>query len=160
MAVDTTLDGVAAELLALLDARVQGLLGTVQQPLRVGIDASHRKSARGVRHPPVERHAHVDGDDVAVAQAVGARNAVHDHRVGRRADRARKAAVALEGGLAALRADEALGGQVEVLRRDARTRLAAQHRQAARQHTTGVGHLLDLLGGLAEDHRSSLPADR
>ena len=56
----------------------------------------------------------------------GPGDAVHDHRVGRRADRAREAVVALERRLGAVRADELLGGVVELGGRDARARLAAR----------------------------------
>ena len=47
-------------------------------------------------------------------ELVGPGDPVHDHRVGRGADRAREAAVALEGGLGALGADELLRRGVEL----------------------------------------------
>src|SRR5205823_6108440 len=68
--------------------------------------------------------------------------------------RARKAAVALERGLAVLRADEPLGRLVELPRGHARARLVAQHRQAARQDAARGRDPLDLLGRLADDHRA------
>ena len=67
---------------------------------RVGIDRPDRDRDRRVGDPAVLDHADVDREDVAALQLVGAGDAVDDHRVRRGADRAREAAVALEGRLA------------------------------------------------------------
>ena len=88
-------------------------------------------------------------------ELVGAGDPVDDHRVGRRADRAREAAVALERRLGALRADELLGRLVEVLRGHALADLALEQLQRADQDRPGRGHLVDLLGRLLDDHSSS-----
>jgi len=71
---------------------------------------------------------------------------VNDHRVRAGADRAREAAVALEGGLGALGADELLGGLVERRGRDTGAGLRLEQPQAAREDLAGGGDAVDLLG--------------
>src|SRR6185437_5393392 len=106
--------------------------------------------------PSVERHAHVDRDDVARLQAVGAWDAVHDHRVRRGADRPWEAAVALERRHRPARADEALGDLVELLCADAGGDARLELLERRHQDRAGARHLLDLLGGLLDDHPGSL----
>jgi hypothetical protein len=107
-----------------------------------------------VGDPAVLHHADVDRDDVPPLERVLAGDAVDDHRVGRRADRTREAAVSLEGGLAALGADEPLGGLVELQRGDARADLPADQAHRAYQDVTGRRHPVDLLRCLLDDcHR-------
>ncbi len=77
---------------------------------------------------------------------------MHDHLVGRRAERAREAAVALERRRRTLRADVALGRRVEVVRRDARADLALHQPQRADEDRAGRGHRVDLRGSLLDDH--------
>jgi hypothetical protein len=146
---------------ALLDALEQRLARGGEQALRDGRDVPDRDRDRRVRDPAVENHADVDREDVAAAQLVGARDPVDDHRVRRRADRAGEAAVSEEGGLAALRADEALGGLVELEGGHAGAHLPPEHRQRARQHAPGGADLIDLLGCLPDDHgKPSVPGRR
>src|SRR6202035_4487357 len=99
---------------ALGDAGVQGLLGRAQQVLGLLADLIDRERPPGVVDPAVECLTDVHGADVTALEPVGAGDPVDDHRVGRGADRAGKAAIALEGGDRAPRADEALGGAVEL----------------------------------------------
>ena len=92
--------------------------------------------------------------------SVRAGDAVDDQRVRRRADRAGEAAVALERRRRALGADEALGGLVELGRRDALADLPLQQPHRAHEDVAGDGHLLDLLRRLADDHRRVFEAQR
>ena len=78
-----------------------------------------------------QRDADVDGEDVAVAERVRPRDAVHDHVVRRRADGAGEAAVALERRDAAAPADGALGQPVELGGRHARPRRVAHDARAS-----------------------------
>src|SRR5215212_3265273 len=140
---------------ALRHRREQRLLGRLEQLLRDRRDRPDRERARGIRDPAVVHDADVDRQDVAALELVLARDAVHDHRVRRGADRAGEAAVALEGRDGALRADEALGRFVELLRRDAGTDLALDQLQRADEDVARGGHLVDLLGRLLDDHSVS-----
>src|SRR5206468_10133961 len=88
-------------------------------------------------------------------EAVGARNPVDNHRVRRGADRPREAAVALEDGPGVLRADEPLGGLIELGGRDPRARLALQQLMAAGEDPPRRGDLLYLPGGLLDDQSSA-----
>ena len=99
---------------ALLDAVEERGLGGVEQARGHRRHRADRDRDGGVGHPAVEHHAHVHRQDVAALELVDAGDAVDHHRVGRRADRAREAAVALEGGLGALGADVLLGRLVEL----------------------------------------------
>ena len=72
--------------LALGDALQERLLGDTQQLTRLFGDLSHRESRRRVGDVAVHGDAHVDAQDVAFVQADLARDAVHHHVVGRRAD--------------------------------------------------------------------------
>ena len=89
-----------------------------------------------------------------------ARDAVHDHVVRRGADRAREAAVALEGRRRALGADELLGGLVELQRGDAGADLARQQVHGSHEDLARRGHLVDLGRGLLDDHSRSFEAQR
>src|SRR5437660_1581203 len=77
-------------------------------------DRANRDGYRRVGDPAVQHDPDVDRENVAALELVRPGDPVDDHRVRRRAYRAGEAAVALEGRLAALRADEALGGLVQV----------------------------------------------
>ena len=82
---------------ACLDSGLEGGLADVEQPLRLGVDLPDGERVGGVGDEAVERDADVDRDHVALLEPVRPGDPVHDHRVRRRADRAREAAVALEG---------------------------------------------------------------
>src|SRR5581483_1294714 len=97
----------------------------------------------------------VDREDVAVLERVTVGDAVDDHRVRRGADRGGIAAVALEGGSAALRADELLGERVEVGRRDSGPDVFAHQLETARDHLAGARHRVDLGCGLPDDHSAA-----
>ena len=114
-------------------------------------DLADRDRDRAVGDPAVLGHAHVDREHVAALQRVRVGDAVHHHRVRRGADRAREAAIALEGRRRPLRADEALGRLVELGVVTPGRHLAAQHLEAARVDLAGRRHRLDLLGGLQDD---------
>ena len=118
---------------AACDARVERRLGGGEQAGRLVRDLADRDRDGAVGHPAVLGHAHVDREHVAALERVGVGDAVDHHRVGRGADRAGEAAVALEGRGRALRDDEALGGLVELGGCDARAALADQHLEAARR---------------------------
>src|SRR3954449_3645962 len=138
---------------ALLDGVEQRLLGHVEQLRGDRRDGTDGERPRGVGHPAVLDDADIDADDVAALELVGAGDPVHHHRVRRRADRAREAAIALEGRLGALRADELLGRLVEIPRGDALADLALDQLEGPDKDRPGRGHLVDLLGRLLDDHR-------
>jgi hypothetical protein len=131
---------------ALRDPGMQRFLGRVEQVARLAAHLPDRKRSRRVGDPAVERHADVDRHDVTVLQPVGARDAVHDHRVGRRTNRAGEAAVSLEGGRSAAGADVALGDLVQLGRAYARADLALQQLKRGDEDLAGTRHALDLLG--------------
>src|SRR3954469_19253260 len=136
----------------LLDRLEQRFARGLHEPRGDRRDRPDRHRHGGVRDPAVEDDADVDREDVAALKLVLARNPVDDHRVRRGADRAREAPIALEGRLAALRADETLGDVIQIERGHARARLRAQHLKAARQDRAGAGHGLNLLRRLLDDH--------
>ena len=87
------LDGVAdvADVIAgarLRDACGQRLLCHGQQPSRLRLDIADRECRRGVGVQPLQPHAHIDADDVAVVEHALVRgNAVNDFLIDRRAER-------------------------------------------------------------------------
>ena len=107
---------------------------------------SPTREGRGrVGDHPVLGDADVEGDDVALARAVGAGDAVHDHVVGRDAGRGREALVALRGRDAAVRADVLVGEPVELGHRDRPARAAPRAARASPATTAPArGHQLDL----------------
>src|SRR5580693_2664008 len=141
---------------AQIHARVQSLLGGAEQVLRERGHLSYREGAGGVRYPAVEGHADVHGQDIPALEAIAAGDPVHDHRVGRCADRAGESAVTLERGDCSLGADEALDGGVKLLSAHTGTNLAGHEVERRGLDQTGGGHLLDLLGRLLNDHPRSL----
>ena len=102
---------------ALLDHPVQALLAGREQALRLAARRRRRDRDGRVADEPAVRDPDVDRQDVAVRQLVLAGDAVDDHVVRRRADRAGEPAVALERGHAAATLDVALRDPVELARR-------------------------------------------
>src|SRR5829696_350242 len=139
---------------ALLDSIEQGLLRGAQEALGHRRYRADRDRDRRVGHPAVLDDADVDRQDVAPPELVRARDAVHDHRVRRRADRSREASVALEGRLGAVGADELLRRVVQLGGGHARTRLAREERVTASEDLARRGHLVELLRRLLDDHRN------
>ena len=137
---------------ALLDSGGERGAAGLEQPLGLRRDLADRERVRGVGHETVERDADVDGQQVALLERVRPRDPVDDHVVRRRADRRRVAAVALERGRPALRADELLRDRVELLRGDAGASALTEQREHVGDHDASAGHPLDLLRGLADDH--------
>ena len=133
---------------ALRHGREQRALGRLEQLLRDRRDRPDRERARRVGDPAVEHDADVDREDVAALELVRPRDPVHDHRVRRGADRAGEAAVALEGRLGALRADEALGGVVELLRRDAGPDLAGHAGRACARGSPPAAAIFSICSGV------------
>ena len=103
----------------------------------------------------VERHAHVDGEDVAVLELEAARDPVDDHRVRRETGGRRIPLVALEGRLAAVRPDELVRERVQLARGDTGLQPLLDERERLGDHLAGAGHRLDLLAGLADDHATA-----
>jgi hypothetical protein len=136
----------------LIGAGEKRALRCFEQPARFRLHRSDGNRGGRVRDPAVLGDADVEGDDVATLQLIGAGDPVDDHRVGRGADRAREAPVALERRLRALRGDEPVRGGVEVGSADAGVALRAQHLQAASLDRAGGRHAVDLLGSLPDDH--------
>src|SRR5918912_1854662 len=93
---------------ALPGSHVEGLLGCLQQLVRDRGYRPHGESPGRIGHPALSHHTDVDRQDVPAEQLVGPRYSVDDHRVRRGADRAREAAIALEGWLRTLGANELL----------------------------------------------------
>ena len=69
----------------LLDPRLERRLAGLQQALRTLRDIADGERVRLVGHEPLEGDADVDGEEIAVLDPVGARDAVHDLVVDRRA---------------------------------------------------------------------------
>ena len=136
---------------ALLHRQEKRLLGGGQELARDRADRADREGAGRVGHPAVADHPHVDRQDVAATELVGPGDPVDDHRVRRGAERAGKAAVALERGLRALGADEPLGRLVELTGGDAGPNLAREQVQRPYQDGAGCRHPLDLFGRLLDD---------
>ena len=75
----------------------------VHQPLRLGVDRSHRHRDRGVGEVPLELHADIELHQVALLQhAPGRGYPVHDFLVDRRADGGREPIQSLERRLGAV----------------------------------------------------------
>src|SRR5918998_2440701 len=103
----------------------EAVLGNFEQSLRLFGHLADGYRGRRVGDEAPVADADVDGEDVALLQAVGARDAVHDHGVRGGADGAREvrrpggAGVALELGAPAVGADKVLRHRVELAGRDA-----------------------------------------
>src|SRR4051794_27345746 len=138
-----------------LDGGVQRGLGRREQLARERGDRPDGEGAGGVGDPAVEDHADVDGEDVPAAELVLTRDTVDDHRVGRGADRAGEALVALERRLAALRADELLRRLVELFGGNAGADLRLEQRHGADEDVARGGHLVDLFRSLLDDQKDS-----
>src|SRR5215212_2497884 len=93
----------------LLGRRLEAPPGRLQEPGGLLGDLPDRDRGSGVGHEALVADAHVEGDNVPLLQAVGTRDAVHDHGVRRGADRGREALVALELRPAAMVVDEFFG---------------------------------------------------
>src|SRR5690606_31649897 len=83
------------------DAGGQGPLGGIQHAQRFDRDSPHRVGPRHVGGVPSVERPDIDRDHVAVFELAVARETVDDHLVDGRAQRGRKAVVALESGLPA-----------------------------------------------------------
>ena len=106
-----------------LDAGDQRRLRDVDEPLRLGVDLPHPGGEGGVAVPALDDRPAVDRDEVALLQPVRARDAVHDHVVGGRADHAgeRRVAVAEEVGPGAPALDDVATDAIELRGGDAGT---------------------------------------
>src|SRR5215216_5664173 len=114
---------------SLLCGRLEGPSGRLEEPGRLQGHLADRDRGGGVGHEALVADPDVGGDDVPLLQAVGAGDAVHDHGVGRGADRCREALVALELRPAAVVVDELLGQRVELPRGHAGTDAPAHRLQ-------------------------------
>src|SRR5919112_2824040 len=118
----------------------------------------HRDGGRRVCYETLVADADVQGDYVAVLQAVGARDSVHDHGVGRGADGSREPLIPLELGLTSAVVDELLGETVELPSRHAWPYVLLQHLQAGCGYAPALAHRLEFRCALADDQASpSLP---
>src|ERR671916_3449523 len=143
--------------------RPQALLRDLQQPARrLGHLADGDRDGR-VGDEALVADADVYGEDVAVLQPVGARDAVHDHGVRGGADGARKvrgagaAGVALERRGAAVGADKVLGHPVEVGGCDGRLRVLGRRVQASGRDLAALPHSRELALALPNDQAPSSP---
>jgi hypothetical protein len=133
----------------------QGLPGDLQQAGGDRRDRPDRQGDRGIRDPALVHDAHVDRQDVAAGQLVGAGNPVHDHRVRAGADRAREASIALERRLRTLGADELLRDLVQLRGRDPGARLLLQQPVTPREDVARGSNAVDLLRCLLDDQSVS-----
>jgi len=138
--------------LSLLDAGGQCVLADGQQALGDGRDLADRHRDGAVGDEAVQRHAEVDGDQVAFLRAISGRDAVHDHRVRRDAERSREALVALRRRDPASRGDVLVGNPVELEHRDADLEMLGDQLQRLVDELACARHAFDLLLGLADDH--------
>ena len=129
----------------LLDPGVARLLADVEQPPRLVGDLTHGERVGAVGDQAVECDADVDRDQVAVVDAVVARDPVDDHRVRGDARGRREAPVTLRGRHAAVLADERVRDQVELARRDPGLKLLAEERDRLGDELAGTCDSLDLL---------------
>ena len=137
----------------LRDRRVEGRLGHVHQPLRLGVDLADAGGERGIAVPALDDRAAVDADDVAVLQAIRAGDAVHDHVVGRRADDRGEAVIIQEVRLRATPIEHVARHAIEVECGDARTNRRAHRVVHLGHHASGGAHLLQLVARLAHGCR-------
>src|ERR687890_1364949 len=111
-----------------------------EQPDDVFWHVSNGDGGRRVGYETLVADADVEGDYVAVFQAVGAGDAVLFHGGGGGADRGREPLVPLELGLAPALVDELLGQTVELPGGHAGTDVLLEHLQAARRYSSTLGH--------------------
>jgi len=129
---------------SLVDAGRESLLADLEQPLGLGVDLADPKGVGAVCNQSVERHPDVDGDEVALLDAMVSGDAVDDHRIRRDARRRRKAAVALGRRNAALLANEVLGNPVELAGSDTGLGVLAEERDGGGDDLPGALHAFDL----------------
>src|SRR5919199_941147 len=139
----------------LLGGRLEAPPGGLEEPVGLLGDLPDLDGGGRVGHEALVAHADVEGDDVPLFQAVGAGDAVHDHGVGRGADRGRETLVALELWPPAPREDELLGQSVELLRRDAGADVPREHPEAGCGNAPALAHGLELGLALADDQAFS-----
>src|ERR671910_1359907 len=139
----------------LIRRRGEALSRGRKQPEDVLGHVSHGDGGRRVCYETLVADADVQGDYVAALQAVGARDAVHDHGVRRGADGSREPLIPLELGLASALADELLGEPVELPSRHAWPHVFLEHFQASRGYPSTLTHRLELRRALADDQASS-----
>src|ERR671910_86852 len=84
----------------LIRRRGETLPRGAEQPDDILVHVPHRDGGRRVCYETLVAYADVEGDNIAVLQAVGAWDAVDDHGVWRGADRSREPLIPLELGLA------------------------------------------------------------
>ena len=141
--------------------RASALFGDRDQAGGLGGHAPDRERTGGVGHPPVEDEADVDREDVAVLEADGPGNPVHDLVVQGGADGARErrdgraTGVAEERGNRAARADRLLRDAVDLEGRDALPHLGAQEVDALGERHARGGHGVELVRGLRNRPRGS-----
>ena len=129
-----------------------------KQCFRLDVDSAYRESERCVCDEPVQGCADINRDDLARVEHSPPRNPVNDHRARRGADRRGITAVAFEGRLGALRADELFSEGVQLTGRDTGRDRTANERQRTSDELTGPCHLLDLLSGFSDDHAAESPS--
>ena len=129
----------------LLDPGPEAPLGDLQQLLGLLGDGADAHGEGGVAVVALNDGAAVDGEDVPLLQHVAARDAVHDHGVGRGADDGREAVVAEEvrGGAPAL--EDLAGDRVQVGGGDARLGGGAGRLVHLGHDLAGAAHLGQLV---------------
>src|SRR5215216_1413439 len=135
----------------LLRRRQKTLPRGIQEPFGLLGHFADRHCRGAVGHESFVAHADVQGYYVPRLQSVGARNAVHDHGVRRRADGGWKALVALELWGSASGAYEFLGHPVEVPGGDPATNVLSEHFEAGGSDLAAFAHRLQFACALADD---------
>src|SRR6266702_1432587 len=137
------------------DASRQRLLGHREQPLRLRTHLPDGEGRRRVGVQPVEPHADVHAQEIAFLEdAARGRYPVDDLLVDRRAQGGGEVVQSFERRAGAgVRADEVLGGVIELLGGDAASHLTRDQSQGLRHDAAGGGHRLDLARRLDGDHR-------
>src|SRR5215207_10433859 len=139
----------------LIRRRGQTLSRGRKQPEDILGHVPHRDRGRRVCYEALVADADVQGDYVAGLQAVGTRDAVYDHGVGRGADGSREPLIPLELRLASALVDELFGETVELPRGHARPDVLLEHLETARGYLSTLGHRLELRLALADYQASS-----
>nr|ABZ09831.1 hypothetical protein ALOHA_HF4000APKG8L7ctg1g6 [uncultured marine microorganism HF4000_APKG8L7] len=129
-----------------LDATHHGLVSHIDQAARLHAHfVADEEHAARIAVPAVEDDGHVDVEDVALGQALGARDSVTDHMVDGGADGFGEAAVVERRGNGVARGGEVVAQEVECIRRHARHDVGRDGVERFGREPPGAAHGRELL---------------
>ncbi len=126
-----------------LDTLHHGLVGHINQPLRLDAYLADAKHAAGIAMPAFHNGRHVDIDHIAFQQHLVAGNAVAHHMVDGRANRLGKAAIVKRRGDAAAIRDELGAELVQFFGRHARHDKLGNIVQRFGSQAAGLAHAFE-----------------